>query len=203
MIYRQDLKLIHQMLDPHFTKLLNNPDLSSIVLNGLTTVQRLSTILSFLLFLSCVAYVATPLGFIIYQYFHHVDKIKYILPIPAVYPWENPSGFLYILQYMADSISLTANILVGSGMDMLLPLYVFQLGGQLREMSYKITHINKTSDYKSVIRDCVLQHESIIICRNKIQRCFGIIILWIILTNAISRKLFFFLVFQLIFNDKK
>nr|QNL15038.1 olfactory receptor 94 [Aulacocentrum confusum] len=137
--------------------------------------------------LSCVVFVTTPLILIAYQEFHQVYPIKYILLVPGNYPWTiAPNGFLYRLHYLVESASSIFAIVVSGGIDALFTLYIFQIIGQFRAMSYRITHTRAKHEYFCVLRECIKQHEIIMRCRDILEKIYGPIILWTMLVNALN-----------------
>lgn len=186
LINRKAAKKIHQLLDPHFNKLVNNPQLSSIVLEGVTIFRRLSALLSYCSYLTCFVYCTMPIAFIIYQYIVHIHPIKYLLILPGVYPWEiEPNGFVYKIHYICESMAAVMMIVTGCGMDSLFSLYIFQMVGQLRVMGFRIMAIDEKSDYKSVIRENVLQYEILLEAKKILEQIYGPIVGWTMVINAI------------------
>nr|QNL14960.1 olfactory receptor 16 [Aulacocentrum confusum] len=187
MIYHRDhTRQIHKILDPHFKKLLNEPQMNNMVLGGIAAFRRLA--LAILLFstFSAVACVFAPLIYVIYQHVHKVGNIKYILPYAAVYPWSiSPNGLLYKLHYLFEFSATVTLVTITGCVDPLYTLYVFQMIAQLREMSYRLTHPVSEDTYKSVIRDCVKQYSILLECRDKLQMIYGPMILWMMATNAV------------------
>nr|QNL15046.1 olfactory receptor 102 [Aulacocentrum confusum] len=184
-INRQRVYDLHQMLDIHFDKLLQDLNLSKNLLNGVTIFRRLAWTLTFFICLTCGIYVLTPLIFTMYQHLHHIHPIKYILVYPGIYPWDiQPNGFLYKLHYLCESIPNIALICVTAGVDSLFTLHIFQMIGRLREMSFRIIHTNP-ENYLLTVRECVEEHEILIKCCDLLQKVYGPMILWIMVTNAV------------------
>ncbi|KAK0077067.1 hypothetical protein PV325_004506 [Microctonus aethiopoides] len=185
-IHREDLNVLHKFLDPHFNKLLNDPLTSSLVLNGLQIRRNLALTLTLLLLFVSFTYPATCFISIAQQYFHRIHPITFSLPYPTVYPWSiNPTKFYIIIQSLIETAATVPLFCVSAGVDSLFSLYGFQMIGQLREMTYRMTHIEKITDDGTLVRECVLQHFTIMKCRDILQKIYGPPILWIMTTNAI------------------
>lgn len=185
-INQKEAMKLHEILDSYFNKLLTKQHLSSIVLNEVTTFRRLSSILNFLIYLTCFAYISTPIGFIIYQYLHKIHPIKYPLVLPAVYPWKiKPNGIVYILHYIQESSAVIGIIVTTGGTDSLFTLYIFQLIAQIREMSFRILRSSENNDH-TIVRECMKQYENLLEAKSILQQIYGPIILWTVLVNGIS-----------------
>nr|QNL15047.1 olfactory receptor 103 [Aulacocentrum confusum] len=182
---RERVARLHQMLDPCFLDFLSGSQEKNI-LDGVTTFRRLSLILTALIGAAASLYIFMPLAFVIYQHLHHVENIKYILVYPAIYPWEiSPNGLLYKLHYISEATPNIALMCVTAGVDSLFTLHVFQMIGRLRKMSYCILNAGRNSNYKKAVRQCVSQHETLLECRDILEKVYGPMILWIMVTNAI------------------
>nr|AQN78461.1 olfactory receptor 59 [Meteorus pulchricornis] len=184
-INRNDTKELFITLDVYFNNLINNPRYTKIVTNGMTAFRRLSWTVSILSCLSGIVIIITPVILVIYQHKHHVQPIKFILPNHSIYPWYiEPNGLSYKLHYIFESMATVSLVAVTSSVEPLFTLYVVQMIGRLREMSYCITHFDETNA-DSVIRECIFQHKILLRCRDLVQTIFGPLILWMVVTNAI------------------
>nr|QNL15036.1 olfactory receptor 92 [Aulacocentrum confusum] len=168
MIYRKDAGKLHQNLDPKFLELLKIPQLPRILLNDVSSFRWLCKILNSFIYLSVAVFIMTPLISMANQQFHQIHPIKNMFVIPGAYPWKiSPNGLFYKIHFIVESASIIFAFLVSGGIDSLFTLYIFQISGQLREMSYRITHTNsKTTGHKKIIRECILQHEVLMQCRD-------------------------------------
>ncbi|KAK0170510.1 hypothetical protein PV328_008348 [Microctonus aethiopoides] len=186
MINREDANELHEILDLWFSKLLTHSPIPNSILSGLRILRYLAWSFTIFVFIVTFNYMASPIISIIYQYFEHVNTIKYSLPYPGVYPWSiDPPGFRYKLQLLIELIATVPLFCVTAGIDSLFTMYGFQMVGQLREMSHRITHIDEMNNDEEVIRECVLQHYAMMRCRDILQKIYGPVILWIMTTNAI------------------
>nr|AQN78411.1 olfactory receptor 9 [Meteorus pulchricornis] len=160
--------------------------MSKLVLKGDTLVYCLSWILTFVVGLSTLSYVTIPMISIIYQHSHNIQPIQYTLVYPTGYPWSiDPPGFRYKIHFIIESVATLALFCITVGIDSLFTLYGWQMVAQFREMSHRITHISDKDDTRNVLRECVLQHQKMIKCRDILQKIYGPVILWIITTNAV------------------
>nr|QNL15014.1 olfactory receptor 70 [Aulacocentrum confusum] len=187
MINREDATKLHQMLDTQFFMLLNRPELSKIILNEVTTFRRLSSMMSFLTYLSCTIYVTRPVIIIIYQHLKQRHPIRYGLLFPGIYPWKiAPNSLLYKFHYGLESISTIFAFSVCAGIDLLFTLYIFQMIAQLREMSYCISNIDTAKNGHKAVENCVIKYEQLMKCRDILEKIYGPIMLWTMLINAAS-----------------
>nr|AQN78462.1 olfactory receptor 60 [Meteorus pulchricornis] len=160
--------------------------MSKLVLKGGTMLQFLSWTLTFAVGAWALNCVAIPVMFIINQHSHHVKPVQYTLVYPTGYPWDiTAPGFLYKVHFIYESAATVALFCITVGVDSLFTMYGWQMVAQFREMSHRITHISEKDDEKDVLRECVLQHQKIIKCRDILQKIYGPIVLWIITTNAV------------------
>ncbi|KAK0158093.1 hypothetical protein PV327_011127 [Microctonus hyperodae] len=186
MIHREDMNILHKFLDPHFSKLLNDPLTSSLVLYGLRIRRYLALAFTLLLLFVCVTYPVTCIIAAAQQYIQRVHPILFSLPYPTVLPWTVDATIVRMtIQFLIETAATVPLFCVSAGVDSLFALYGFQIMGQLREMSYRMTHIEKFMDDRIIVRECVLQHLTIIRCRDILQKIYGLPILWIMTTNAI------------------
>nr|AQN78463.1 olfactory receptor 61 [Meteorus pulchricornis] len=184
-IYHEDAMKLRS-LDKHFNILINNPQFTNMAFDGVTAFRRLSWAVSLLVLLSGTVNVITPIILIIYQQSHHFQPVKYILPYLSIYPWNvEPNGYLYKFHFIFETVATYSLVAITSSIEPLFTLYVIQMIGQLREMSYVMEHLNESNDPESSVRDCINQYTNLVECRNMVQKIFGPIILWQIITNAV------------------
>ncbi|KAG8037792.1 hypothetical protein G9C98_006003 [Cotesia typhae] len=182
--YREDLKELHSYLDSSFSALLENSKLTKRILEKVQIFTNLSVVFTVCVLISVCFYIINPLIFIIQH--HKLTVVKYPLIYPSSYPWEvPPSGFYYQLHFVFELLASWTLLLVTTGIDSLFTLYIFMMIGQLRKMSYSMTHINESEDKDFVARKCIDQYEKLLRGKSIIETLFGPIILWIIGTNAI------------------
>ncbi|XP_034934708.1 odorant receptor 4-like [Chelonus insularis] len=71
-------------------------------------------------------------------------------------------------------------------LDSLFLFYTFLMIGQLREISYCITHIDdKENSAEKAVEKCVLQYNTLLKCRSNLEKIYGPIILAMIICNAV------------------
>lgn len=188
LINQKDLVELHNNLDPYFNELLKNSKLSKLILKKVKIFRLLSLALIFCVLFSIIFYVVTPLIFIIKRHYHQMKITKYPLIYPSGYPWKiTSSGFIYQIHFAFETLASLALFFVTTSIDSLFTLYIFQMIGQLREISYCITHIDEDENENkdSVVRKCVTQYEKLMRCREILETIYGPVILWIMGTNAI------------------
>ncbi|XP_034934710.1 odorant receptor 47a-like [Chelonus insularis] len=57
--------------------------------------------------------------------------------------------------------------------------------GQLRDIKYSITHIDRKCDANIIIKKCIVQHCTLMKCRDSFQKIYGPVILLMMVTNAV------------------
>nr|WGO81824.1 olfactory receptor 154 [Microplitis mediator] len=186
MIRREDLTNLHKTLDPYFNEMLKDSKLSKFILRKVNTFRYISLVYAVLLSLCSVFYIVAPLIAIYYCHHHKINLTKYPLIYPTTYPWKIIStGLVYQIHYIFEILASLTLFFVTTSVDSLFTFYIFQMIGQLREISYCITNINDEDDGKSAVCKCVTQYEKILKCREILEKIYGPIILWIMTTNAI------------------
>nr|UEN71226.1 olfactory receptor 43 [Gregopimpla kuwanae] len=197
-IYRHRLVEVHGTLASTFSQDLKDRKLQPIVLSPLLSFYRPSLMLSIVTYTVIVMYWITPPIVIAIQYSRGVDVIKYILPYPTRYPWTiNGNSWLYPAHYILD---VYAGICLGSftsSIDSLFGYYVFQISGQLRTLSHRLTSIKSTENYGQVIRECAARHQILIRCQKNLECIYGPIVLWMLVTSAIIMCALIFQVSQM------
>lgn len=186
MIRREDLTNLHKTLDPYFNEMLKDSKLSKFILRKVNMFRYISLVYAVLLSLCSVFYIVAPLIAIFYCRHHKINLTKYPLIYPTTYPWKITStGVVYQIHYIFEILASLTLFFVTTSVDSLFTFYIFQMIGQLREISYCITNINDGDDEKKAVCKCLTQFEKILKCREILEKIYGPIILWIMTTNAI------------------
>nr|QNL14978.1 olfactory receptor 34 [Aulacocentrum confusum] len=183
---RKDIEKLHQILDPHFTKLINDPNLSEIILNELGIFRRLSSMLNISTYIFGILYVTKPIIVVIYMHLHHIYPIQYILINPQIFPWKITSnGLLYKFHYALDILATILGFSVAAGVDLLFGLYISQMIAQLIEMSHRISQLDSSENENTkIIAECMSQYGILTECRDILNKVYGPIVLYTMLTNA-------------------
>nr|AQN78472.1 olfactory receptor 70 [Meteorus pulchricornis] len=192
-VYREDLRGLRETLDEYFETLIANQDLMKKVLKGGAIIWRLSSVALTTFFVGSVVNVFTPIMAITKQHKLHIHPIKYFLPNGSVYPWNvTPGGLLWKFHYVCETFSCYTLYAIANSVVSLFCLYVFQMISQLRAMSDRMLHLDESSDPDSIVRDCIHRYETLLKCRNDIEKIFGPVVYWLTITNAISMCLAIF-----------
>nr|WGO81760.1 olfactory receptor 82 [Microplitis mediator] len=185
---RQDVNELNVILSSQYHKLISNPKMKAAILKQVTTFRRLSYTMTIFVAISCLSYVVIPLISMINQSINGIKPIKHILPFPAIYSWNiPPDSYRFKLHFLNESLTVLSVICITVGVDNLYTHYVFQMIGFLRVIAYRMINFNEKNKESSeiVVRECMSQYETLINCRNKLQKIYGPIILWTMGTNAI------------------
>nr|AQN78473.1 olfactory receptor 71 [Meteorus pulchricornis] len=183
---RGDVKELYETLDNIFNELLKDTTVQSLILKRFTAVRRLTNIFSYLVFLSIATYAVTPILHIISQHIHHVHPVIYPLALPAIYPWPiSNGGLLYYFHYLFELFSAYTLFLVTCSVDGFFPIYVFQMSGLLKAMSYRLNNIKKDDDFNGAIRECAKKYAILLRCRDILETLYGPIVLWMLLSSAV------------------
>ncbi|XP_063975397.1 uncharacterized protein LOC135161611 isoform X2 [Diachasmimorpha longicaudata] len=198
LIHRKEAANLHYILDKNFSAGLSDKTLSKLILSGITTVRQLCWTLIPTVFLTIGVYIVTPILNIIHQKRHSIHPVKYSLIYPGVYPWNIPYGIIYHIHFIIETLASITIFCVTCGVDALFAYYVFQIIGQLRIMSHRLTHPNPQENMGLVIKRCVEEYELLLLCRDSMQKIFGPIILWMMGTNAVVLCALIFQLSQLV-----
>ncbi|XP_044596928.1 uncharacterized protein LOC123273550 isoform X2 [Cotesia glomerata] len=184
-INREDLAELHEHLDPYVENLLKTFKSTDLILKDVNSFRLLSWGLTFFAFIATCALIFMPLLVILHYHQQGIELTNYPLIYPSVYPWKIISnGWVYKANYVFESIATLIMFFVTASVDSLFNLYVFQMVGQLREISYCITHLDSFDKNNSVVQ-CVVQYEKLMKCMVLLEKIYGFIFLWIMATNAV------------------
>ncbi|XP_057327198.1 uncharacterized protein LOC130668761 [Microplitis mediator] len=184
-INRKEVDALHTILDPYFDELLKTPEVSTLVLNKISTFRRLPTFITTFITIVCISYAIVPIISIINQYRHRIWPISYNLVYLTIYPWEiSPNSLMYNFHFLDEYLLTISIVLITSSVDSLYTYYIFQMIGMLREISYRISKFDEKNS-ESIIRQCVDKYDILTQCCGKIEKVYGPIILWTMNVNAI------------------
>ncbi|THK32875.1 odorant receptor 22c isoform X1 [Diachasma alloeum] len=177
---------LHEILDHYFSRVLSDEHMTNLMLTGIFTLRRICFTLffasSFTVFLNFV----TPTIDIINQKRNGVQPIKYSLIYPGVYPWDTVQyGVIHQIHFIIEILASVSLFCVTCGVDGLFAFYVFQVTGQLRVMSHRLTHVEEKNNIQIVIRECSQQYRMLLKCLDSMDDIFGPFVLWMMATNAI------------------
>ncbi|XP_074102345.1 odorant receptor 13a-like [Cotesia typhae] len=183
---RDDAIQLHKNLDSYFTGLLQDSELSKFILKRFSVVKYLTAIFTFLVTLSCAMRLVIPLNIVIKQLKNDIHPVRYPLLFPSVFPWKvTPDSYIYEIEFAIESFAVVTLCFITLSVDCLFTFYVFQMIGQLREISYCFKNLTEESDSQSILRKCIGQYQILIESRDMLQRLYGPIVLWIMVTNAV------------------
>ncbi|THK32883.1 odorant receptor 13a isoform X2 [Diachasma alloeum] len=176
---------LYTILHEYYTKSLADEKSRDLVLKNISGFQRLISLLTVYVTTGCVMYTITPVIYIAVQLRHHVDSIKYILPVTALYPWEvKPGGFLYVITYIFETFNIWVIYTVTLGMDPLFAYSIFQIIGQLRVLQHQMLNFSQSDNLNELVRRWVVKYQILKECCEKLQKMYGPVILWQITTNS-------------------
>nr|AQN78468.1 olfactory receptor 66 [Meteorus pulchricornis] len=182
----RDMRELHETLDHIFLEVTQDRRTQRHFLKRFAVARRLSTTLIIMAFLAIGTFVIAPIASFIFQWTHHIHPIRYILPLPTVYPWTISGGsYSYYFHLSTEMLSCFAIFVVACSVDALFPVYIFQISGQLDAMSYQLDALKADDNYDMIIRNCARKHQMLLRCRDIIEAVYGPIIIWMLMTTAI------------------
>nr|UEN71230.1 olfactory receptor 47 [Gregopimpla kuwanae] len=184
--YRKRLFELHTSLAGTFNEDFEDPKLRPALLSPFLSFYRPSLTLSIVTYMTIAMYSMTPLIAIAIQHSRDVDVIRYFLPYPTRYPWTiNGGSWLYLAHYIFEMYAGMCLATFTSFIDSLFGYYVFQISGQLRILSKRLTSVKPTDYYDKVLRDCIARHQNLVKCQKHLECIYGPIVLWMLVTSAI------------------
>lgn len=169
-VNRDDAIQLHKNLDPYFTGLLQDSELSKFILKRFSVVKYLSAVFTFIVTLSCAMRLVIPLNIVIKQLKNDIHPVRYPLLFPSVFPWKvTPDSYIYEIEFAIESFAVVTLCFITLSVDCLFTFYVFQMIGQLREISYCFKNLTEESDSQSILRKCIGQYQILIESRDMLQ----------------------------------
>ncbi|XP_043279532.1 odorant receptor 13a-like [Venturia canescens] len=183
--YRRRLVKLHDDLATTFDLDLNDIELRPVLLSPLLSFYEPSLTLSTVTYMTIAVHWVTPILFLGIQIAHGVQVLKFILPYPTAYPWQaNANMWLYLSHYAFEIYAGICVVTFTSLIDALFGFYIFQICGQLRTLSCRLRNFKSTANYRQVLRECIDRHQILTRCQNHLERIYGPIVLWMLVTNA-------------------
>lgn len=184
---RDEFSKMHDILETSFRNELWNPDTRKVLLSPLNFFYHSTVIMSRTFIALPVVFCIGPLLEIIAQCAKGVHPITYHLPYLAKFPWDSYSSMtVYVIHYIFEFFSGMGVGFISVSIDSAFGFYVFQIGAQFRVLSYRLENLKATDDYHALIKECVLRHRTLNQCREFLERVYGPIVLFFMITSAIS-----------------
>nr|WHS04439.1 odorant receptor 36 [Psyttalia incisi] len=183
--YKAKAREVHTVLLTTHKNYLKDDNLRYSMLEAVTGFRRLTWILLILVYSGCLMYFLIPIISIIVQIRHNVQSIKYMLPVPALYPWEiYPGGLVYTATYIFETYNILCLGIVTCGVDSLFGYYIFHITGQLRVLSYQMMNYKAIDNHAKFMSQWVKESQVLKKCCDILQEIYGPIIVWQIITNS-------------------
>ncbi|XP_070526028.1 odorant receptor 13a-like [Cardiocondyla obscurior] len=110
---------------------------------------------------------------------------NYTLPSGfKIYPWTIPDN-LKFYHLMYETITSIFCGITSCAIESVFGLYVYQSVSILNAMSFRLMYPLPTESYSNVLKTCIAKHQKLLQSRNTLERIFGPIVFWHIVTNAI------------------
>ncbi|XP_043266846.1 odorant receptor 49b-like [Venturia canescens] len=185
-LYRTRLEDLHHNLAKTVQSDLRNEELKPIFLSSFLWFYRPTMILASSTWTAIGLSWFKPLIVVAIQLSKGATKLIWILPLSTVYPYKIDSHtWRYPVHYLFEIYSGVTLAIFSSSSDALFGYYMFQLTGQLRTLSHRIKNLASSKNYQEELRDCVDRHQVLARCQDHVNRIYGPIILWLLVTNAL------------------
>lgn len=113
--------------------------------------------------------------------------MNYVLPASKGhgYFWTVPDNSLYHLHLLLEMILVSLTSLSACAVDSAYGFYIYQFASTLRAMTYRLMNPLPTEKFSDTLRMCLMKHQKLLQCRDILERVYGAIILWYIITNTV------------------
>nr|AXM05203.1 odorant receptor [Campoletis chlorideae] len=187
LLNRNEFSKMHDILEGSFRNDFWNEKIRKVLLSPVNYFYRSTIIMSRTFIAIPFIYCISPIIAIIVQRARGVDPIIYHLPFLTKFPWDSHSSMsVYALHYICECFCGMGVGFISVSMDSALGFYIFQIGAQFRVLSHRLENLKSNDDYRALIKECVLRHRTLNQCRDSLERVYGPIILWFMITSAIS-----------------
>nr|AXM05209.1 odorant receptor [Campoletis chlorideae] len=182
-MYRDSVIELHETLEKNFRKDLENAEYQSVLLSPIAYFDRPTLYLSLSTLGVVLMYNINPIISIISQLSNGNGLLKHRTPFPSKYPFPESIG-LYVARYIIEVGASYAVGVITAATDALFGFYIFQIATQLRVLSYRMRNLTAADDYQKIIKECVVQRQILVGCRDKLGKIYGPIILWMLTSSA-------------------
>ncbi|XP_025991409.2 odorant receptor 9a-like [Solenopsis invicta] len=187
MINRNSLINNHRTLNDFYEEeLVQNEKIRSIIFSSLRTTYTIGYTYVILLIGLVMAYIVPPYIFIIRNISHFNSITNYTLPISRGYGyfWTVPDNFLYHLHLIVETIIATVSCITACAVENVFGFFAYQLASTMRGMTYRLTNPLPNEQFSDLLKTCIEKHQKLLRCRDILEKVYGPIIFWHIITNA-------------------
>ncbi|KAG8037791.1 hypothetical protein G9C98_006002 [Cotesia typhae] len=180
---KEDLNNLQKALDPYLEETLKDLKISKFILKNVSIFKYITKVYTAIIIFTSLFYVCIPLFLIFYVNHHHINVTHYPGLYQTSYLWARPAkGLGYQIQYLFEVFGAYTLAVVTISVDTLFMLYIFQIVGRLRIISYNISH---SGDDKNVLSASVAHYAKLIKYIALLQKIYGPITLITVVTNAV------------------
>lgn len=183
---KENLKNLHKALDVNFDEMLEDSKISKLILKNITIFKSISLVYAASVVLTTTFYITIPAYMITYISYHKINVTQYPMLYPASYMWKRPArGLFYQLNFSFELITAAFITAVTVSIDTTFMLYVFQMIGKLRKISYDVKYTDEKTDQNHALSTYVSQYVNLIKYKDSFEKVYGPIILILLTTNAV------------------
>lgn len=180
---KEDLNNLQKALDPYLEDTLKDLKISKLILKNVSVFKYITKVHTAIIIFTSLFYVCIPLFLIFYVNHHHINVTHYPGLYQTSYLWARPAkGLGYQIQYLFEVFGAYTLAAVTISVDTLFMLYIFQIVGRLRKISYNISH---SGDDKNSLSASVAHYAKLIKYIALLQKIYGPITLITVVTNAV------------------
>ncbi|CAD6214724.1 GSCOCT00013823001.3-RA-CDS, partial [Cotesia congregata] len=200
---KENLKNLQKALDLNFDDMLEDSKISKLILKNISIFKSISLTYAMSVILTTTCYISIPVSIISYASYHKINLTQYPMLYPASYIWKRPAkGLFYQLNFSLEIITAATITAITISIDTMFMLYVFQMIGQLRKISYYVTYTGEKSDQNHALSTYVSQYVNLIKYKDSFEKVYGPIILILLTTNAVVLCTLLFQLTHVCFSTK-
>ena len=111
---------------------------------------------------------------------------KYVRAFPSIYPFSyEPGGVIHWMLYSIEVMAAVSLWTVTVGVDCVFGVYALHMCGELRLLGKKFKNLRVSDNYKKVLNDCIERHHLLIKVKNKLEKIYGLISIWLAISGAL------------------
>ncbi|XP_011158519.2 odorant receptor 49a [Solenopsis invicta] len=187
LINRSSLINNHKTLNDFYEEeLVQNEKIRTIIFSPLRATYTLAYTYVIIMIGLIVGIFLSPYIFIIRNLSHFHSATNYTLPLSRGYGyfWTVPDNILCHLHLILETAMVMLSCITTCGVECVFSLFAYQLASTARGMIYRLTNPLPNEKFSDLLKTCIKKHQKLLRCRNILEKVYGPILLWHIISNA-------------------
>ncbi|XP_039312462.1 odorant receptor 49a-like isoform X1 [Solenopsis invicta] len=188
MVHRKSLKNCHRILSDFFEEeLTQNKQIRRIMFSSLRATYTMAYAYFIILISLISGYAAPPIISMIRDLCHLRLTTNYNLPVGRghLYFWTVPDNLLYHLHFFYELTQTSLSSMLACAIESVFGFYTYLFASTVRVMIFRLTNPLPTDKFSDVLKMCIKKHQKLLKCRDTLERVFGPIVLWHVVSNSI------------------